>query len=139
MPVYLIGETKTGPIKIGRSKNPKRRLAQLQMTTPYKLHLFCTVTGYGIRNHAWARDIEIDQRTLERLLHSYFANERISGEWFRLGVDDIVDKARRLESHELFEPGSMDFHERIYKISSGWNFLYIFNKFEMEPLNGIRS
>ncbi len=140
MPVYLIGESNTGPVKIGRSANPKRRLAQLQMTSPYRLHLFCTVTAYGIRNHPWAADIEIGQTDLEPLLHCYFAGQRLTGEWFALGVDDIVQKATRLESHGLFKPGSRDFHERMHLLLNRKrkHCSYILNKFQMEPLNGIR-
>jgi hypothetical protein len=137
--VYLIGESQTGPVKIGKSANPKRRLGQLQVSTPYRLRLFCTVTGYAIRNHPWARPTMISDGCLEKLLHAYFSKHRIGGEWFSLSVDEIAAQAKRLAGDWVFPPTEWDFDGRLYRLLHRKNehYTHIFNEFQMENTNGI--
>ena len=45
--LYVIQSDVTGAIKVGRSKNPKRRIQQLQTGSPYKLKLIAIVNGKG--------------------------------------------------------------------------------------------
>lgn len=68
--VYLI-EHEHGYIKIGRSENPKQRLASLSTATPYELHLM----GFIHTD---------DAPQLEAELHDKYDDRQKSGEWFNL-------------------------------------------------------
>jgi len=65
--VYLI-EHEHGYIKIGRSENPKQRLASLRTATPYDLHIL----GF-IKTD--------DPPKLEARLHEKYDTYQKSGEW----------------------------------------------------------
>jgi len=67
--LYIIQSDKTGALKIGRSKNPKQRLKQLQTGSPYKLKLILIVEGKG----------NIEKNLHERLKRY---RQRRNGEWF---------------------------------------------------------
>ena len=56
-----------GKIKIGYSKDPRKRADGLQTGTADKIRIICTISG---------------DRALERRLHEKFKAQRISGEWF---------------------------------------------------------
>lgn len=85
--VYFIGGP-SGPIKIGISKNPKRRLHGLQTTSPYHLKILATKPG----------DIEEERR-----LHSKFAHLRLKGEWFQRSQEilDEMMSIKRSMSHGI--------------------------------------
>lgn len=75
--VYFIqafGEKQLRQIKIGSSRNPTARLAELQVGSPVKLKLLGTVKCKS-EQHA---------RSVERLAHNIFHKQRRRGEWFRL-------------------------------------------------------
>lgn len=63
--VYFIQSSDGGPIKIGKSSNPKRRLANLQTARSDKLLLLGT------------------SNLPEESLHQRFADLRLNGEWFK--------------------------------------------------------
>jgi|SRR6056300_268762 predicted GIY-YIG superfamily endonuclease len=67
--LYIIQSDKTGSLKIGRSKNPERRLKQLQTGSPYKLKLIFAAESKG---------------HMEKPLHERLKRfkERRRGEWF---------------------------------------------------------
>jgi hypothetical protein len=65
--VYFIQAGEHGPIKIGVSKAPGKRLQQLQTSHAESLHL---------------RAVEVGGRELEMALHERFAAYRMNGEWF---------------------------------------------------------
>lgn len=65
--VYFIQAGDDGAVKIGRAKQPTRRLASLQTGSPVTLHLRHVVPG----DHA-----------LESALHRRFADAHVAGEWF---------------------------------------------------------
>jgi hypothetical protein len=65
--VYFIGYP-NGSVKIGVSGDPRRRLADLQRSTPEPLELLAVAQG----DHA-----------VEALLHKVFAPDHVRGEWFR--------------------------------------------------------
>lgn len=66
--LYLIRDTVDNALKIGRSKNPKSRLSQLQLSTSHNLELLQSVKGKGY---------------MEKSLHKRFASIRLSSEWFK--------------------------------------------------------
>ena len=65
--LYIIQSDVTGMIKIGRSKNPEKRLKQLQTGNPNRLKLIATFKGQG-----WK----------EKLIHEDLKRWRKKGEWF---------------------------------------------------------
>jgi hypothetical protein len=65
--VYFVQLEDNGPVKIGRGRDPERRLRALQTGSPHKLNLRHVVPG---------------DHNLETALHHRFAPARISGEWF---------------------------------------------------------
>ncbi len=60
--------------KIGRSANPRRRVAN-----------FNTPTHLRIEKEIWCPD----PAWLEHVLHAAFKSQRLRGEWFRLGASDV--------------------------------------------------
>jgi hypothetical protein len=67
--LYLIQSHTTGAVKIGRSRDPERRLKQLQTGSPYKLRIILVLK---------------DQGHLEGMLHERLRRGRTRGgeEWF---------------------------------------------------------
>ena len=65
--VYFIQQGDNGPIKIGYSADPQRRLQSLSTASPYPLRLLGVVDG---------------DMALEQALHHRFADHQLEGEWF---------------------------------------------------------
>lgn len=65
--VYFI-QSEEGPIKIGFSDDPAKRLDQLQVASPSQLRLLGSLPCKSTR---------------EAAIHGYFAEHRLRGEWFR--------------------------------------------------------
>lgn len=78
--VYLIGSPDGGLVKIGRTCNVNRRLADIQRMSPVPLALLWHTPG----NHI-----------LEKALHRAFSIHRTHGEWFDFGDDDPVAMIER--------------------------------------------
>lgn len=85
--VYVIGSPSSALVKIGRSTNLERRLADLQRMSPVPLKVLCTYDGGS---------------ELEAALHRYFKDRRTHGEWFDLDSDPVastkaaIDHMKRL-------------------------------------------
>jgi hypothetical protein len=78
---YFIQRVPNGPVKIGRSTNARKRLAELQTASAEQL----VIRGVIKSNR-------------ERQLHEQFASKRMQGEWFR--CDDELETFMS----ELFGP-----------------------------------
>lgn len=74
--LYLIHDTNSNLLKIGRSKNAKKRLKQLQSANGNKLVLICEIRGGG-DNEIW--------------LHEKYCDLRKEGEWFEFS-ESILDE-----------------------------------------------
>ena len=74
--VYAITDEKR--VKIGISKDVKKRLTQLQTSTPRKLRVVDFIDVGANKNNAWGK---------ERRAHMFFSKFRISGEWFDVSPD----------------------------------------------------
>ena len=74
--VYLLSST-PGCYKIGRTKNPKDRLATFSVKLPFPVRYVCVIKTE-------------DMRELEKKLHARFLHRRIDGEWFALGPEDVT-------------------------------------------------
>jgi hypothetical protein len=69
MHLYVIRETESGRVKIGISRDPERRLRELQVGNSQKLEILATRKAYnGFAD--------------ETLLHKTFSADQIRGEWF---------------------------------------------------------
>ena len=74
--LYVI-QSEDGPIKIGRSVNPKARVASLQTASPSRLRLVRLYPSEGHR---------------ERSLHRTFSPLHVRGEWFCAEVLPLLDE-----------------------------------------------
>lgn len=77
---YLIKDTETGLIKIGRSENPQKRLFSLQCGNTNKLKL-----------------IHIIDANIEQKLHYKFAHKRVRGEWFSVELGEVVSHVESMD------------------------------------------
>ena len=83
MYVYFIRSGKGGPIKIGKSNTPEKRMADLQTGNPYKLYLIAFI-------HC---NSEKEAIKLERKIHRLFKKRRMLGEWFhpQINLKDVTE------------------------------------------------
>lgn len=72
--VYVVHAPDSGRLKIGRTNDVRKRLSQLQSSSPVRLYLAATFLP--------------DSGHSEGSLHEQFGLHRIHGEWFS---DDILD------------------------------------------------
>ncbi|MGQ4343544.1 GIY-YIG nuclease family protein [Streptomyces sp. SAS_275] len=88
--VYLIAEASSSIVKIGTTRDVRKRRQVLQVNHPRKLEiLWQTPGGWG----------------LEHYLHTRFASRRLEGEWFDFGGADPVEAVRSAVSdHSLASP-----------------------------------
>jgi len=84
--LYFIQDTVTSAIKVGWSKDPKKRLTSLQTATANQLVLLGAVQG-GLEHEA--------------AMHAKFAEHRLHGEWFR---DVILREVLEIIAKEAANP-----------------------------------
>ena len=87
--LYFIQSSKTGEIKIGRSKHPQKRLKNLQTGNPNSLKIIISLEGLGWR---------------EKELHETLKRWRGSGEWFSYDCVGSIP----VEIYDLIPFGSFD-------------------------------
>jgi hypothetical protein len=77
--LYVIGGSALGPLKLGISADPDKRVSQLQ-------------TGHAERLQVFHREPVAagKARLFERLLHRDLNHHRAIGEWFRLTVEQAI-------------------------------------------------
>lgn len=80
--IYFIQSGSSGPIKIGMSNDPRRRLEQLQTAHLMPLTLIGMTPG---------------GRREERRWHKRFSELRITGEWFHMTPDLMIEIFEALE------------------------------------------
>jgi hypothetical protein len=78
MSVYMIQTGDDGPVKIGLTRDVRRRLETLQISSPTRLRLLALFEG---------------SRELECELHRRFAAARIKGEWFK-PIPELIEFAK---------------------------------------------
>ena len=84
--VYIVEAESTNRVKIGFSKNPERRIKDLNGGSPVALHLLCL--------------LKVASPSAEKLLHRLFEKDRIKGEWFRKS-DQIMHLIEIIKSNRL--------------------------------------
>jgi predicted GIY-YIG superfamily endonuclease len=87
--LYFIQAKGSGRIKIGRSKNPERRLKTLQTGNASQLKMVCSLNGLGWR---------------ERDIHEALKKWRLKGEWFEYECVGSIPN----EIYELIPYGGLD-------------------------------
>ena len=75
MYIYLIQNLETSRYKIGVSKNPKKRIKQLQTGSGEELKLI----------HTFETD---NARKIESALHNMYRQHKTMGEWFNLSLSE---------------------------------------------------
>lgn len=117
---YLIHSN--GIYKIGKSKDPKRRLQSLKTANP---HVKLVAYGDGVK---------------EKVLHNKYDNKRINGEWFRLNNKDVENIIRSLHSGKHVEKDSNNYNDKLYhRIRFGkYKGLHVCDFTEREHINYIK-
>lgn len=80
--IYVIAASSEGPVKIGFSKEPEKRLRQLQTGHSEPLHLF------------YKEEVNDAARLMEKAVHDTIGYKRARGEWFNVTADDAIAEIR---------------------------------------------
>ncbi|MER7953873.1 GIY-YIG nuclease family protein [Streptomyces sp. NPDC096030] len=103
--VYVIGSPGSRTVKLGRSRNPKRRLSQIQTMSPVPLALLAIHEG---------------DHEAETYLHRAFAARRTHGEWFAFDDDPLEAVSLALLAHaeekKRFEAAQVDPEIRLERL-----------------------
>lgn len=88
--IYFIQCQDTGPVKIGYTKNVKRRRNELQTGNPYELKILLSIDG----SELWEKD-----------LHYHFRDLLIRNEWFLPGESlfEFIDDLRETENEMVID------------------------------------
>ena len=73
--IYLISDPKSNAVKIGRSDNPMKRVAELQTGNPNPLTLLSCFAA---------------EATVEQVIHVHLKQYSLNGEWFA-NCDEVLD------------------------------------------------
>ena len=87
--VYVIQSLKEGDFKIGVSKNPKKRLKQLQTGNSSELKLILTYPSEFANK-------------IEKTLHNQLTRSREIGEWFNMSLTEALmldEKCKKIEEN----------------------------------------
>ena len=76
--IYVIGSD-TPPYKVGISKNPERRLKNLQTAFPYELKI-----------HVKKPTEAVKVKLLETIIHRNINNYKTKGEWFDIELSKLL-------------------------------------------------
>ncbi len=82
----------SGFYKIGVSKNPKKRIGQLQTGNAEKIRLISSFSS------------EIAYK-IEKSLQNHYMPHRINGEWFKLSIEDelkFLTECQKIETNIFF-------------------------------------
>lgn len=79
--LYIIASDANGPVKLGLSTNPEKRVRQLQTGNVAPLQIYHTEEVADDR-------VKIAEKALHRLL----GHKRIKGEWFNLTVEEALSE-----------------------------------------------
>lgn len=82
MPVYFILDTERSQVKIGRGKDVRKRVQNLQTGNPSPLQLM-----------GWVK--VDDDASVEYSLHQKYQEQRGLGEWFDIGPTEVLTELKR--------------------------------------------
>lgn len=101
--VYFAQAFGGGPIKIGLSADPKRRISNLNTASPQRLDLLAVLPG-GV----W----------LERCLHGLFQKDRLHGEWFAADAPGLAELIETVVAPEWAGRTHPELHSAVAAIQS---------------------
>jgi hypothetical protein len=111
--VYVIGAFEMEPVKIGRAKNPVRRLAEMQVGSPYTLRLFHAF--YGRSDVVEVLELEAHEILRDLGFH-------VRGEWFDCTPDEaasVVKKCAEIADLHVYDPQEIKAKlEQFYEIGT---------------------
>lgn len=90
--IYLIQNLETSKYKIGISKNPKKRIKQLQTGSGEELKLI----------HEFKSEVS---KKIESALHGRYKHLNTHGEWFDLSLSEevvFIEECTKIEKNILF-------------------------------------
>jgi predicted GIY-YIG superfamily endonuclease len=81
--IYIIASNANGPVKIGRSADPQKRLKQLQTghALPLTIHYQQEISGDEVN-------------LMERAVHKMIRHKRLKGEWFAISVEEAIAEVK---------------------------------------------
>lgn len=91
--LYVIAANDDGPVKIGLSSSPTRRLAQFQTASAVALKIWHTEAVPAA-----------DVMRLEKSVHKQLNRSRLSGEWFAVSVSIAVAEVTLAIIHHADNP-----------------------------------
>lgn len=92
-------ETNPMHIKVGFSRDIKRRVMQLQTGNSYSLAIMGSINTYG----------EQEDRVIEKSLHKLHREKCVRGEWFELHPEDVINALKAYSSHSFITVGDSPF------------------------------
>lgn len=90
--VYIIGSTRFGWYKIGKSSTPDIRVRDIGILLPFKLK------PIGV----WRA---INHHTAEQALHEMYSDNRINGEWFEFTPEELLNVENKIPHETRVYPG----------------------------------
>lgn len=105
--IYIISNDQ-GFVKVGVSKDPKRRLKQLQTGNEHKLELLFTEEFECSRKHILR---------VEKLIHKELKRitTKMIGEWFKIDEDKLTSIKNTIIYHRIRYEDDIDFFERKFR------------------------
>lgn len=94
--LYAIGCSSSGPIKIGVSENPKKRMHNFQTANASLLHTFFSI---DVGTRELAMELESD-------IHEVYSEyrTRASGEWFSISSNQAIEAIETaIQTYEHFQ------------------------------------
>ena len=135
--IYFIRETdkltkressyiKIGLIREGEDRTSEDRALEHQTGNPRELHVFEKVQTHAVSE-------------VENILHHFYANSRVSGEWFNLTPDlltEAIDKARELAATATKNIKALERAEALKLTSTDMKKNGLVDAVIPEPVNG---
>ncbi len=91
--LYVIAASDNGPVKLGLSIHPEKRVKQLQTGSVETYHLY----------HKELVEVSCLKKA-EKSLHRLLSHKRMRGEWFDLTVTDAIDEVKFIRMTEDLSP-----------------------------------
>jgi hypothetical protein len=89
--IYFIRAVGTDLVKIGKARDPERRLGELQTGSPHALKIEAMCRGYS---------------RVERYLHDKCAERHVRGEWYRIDAEEVEGIVGAIKASTTFAMGT---------------------------------
>lgn len=85
--VYFIRNTKTGYVKIGKTKDIQKRIKDIERT----FHFLGQNKNKLVLEAIVLCPLYVNSKKIEKYFHNYFESYHINGEWYDVSFDEICD------------------------------------------------